>query len=309
MRGLNLKSLDADLVSNARRDTLKKIALLGMTAMLSGMTSAYAAVNVDAKRRIVSIGGALTEIVYTLGAAGDLVGVDTTSLYPEIAQKLPSVGYARALSLEGVLALAPTQVIATEDAGPPAVLRQIMDAGVPVSILAANHRFEGVLERVRLMGELTGQSQQAHCLSVLLNQGWERAQKQVSAQKINFRRVLFILAHSTNQIMVAGADTSADAMIRYAGAINAVTGFTGFKPITPEAVIAAQPDIILLTDQGMQASGGIEGALKLPGVDRTPAGKSRRIVSQEAMFMLGFGPRFPAAVEALNALLVRAISA
>jgi iron complex transport system substrate-binding protein len=103
--------------------------------------------------------------------------------------------------------------------------------------------------------------------------------------------------------MVGGAKTSADAMIAYAGARNAIAGFSGFKPLTPEAVIAANPDVILLTDQGMKAVGGIGGVLRFPGISQTRAGKEQKVVSLEAMYLLGFGPRMPLAVAELNRLL------
>jgi iron complex transport system substrate-binding protein len=258
-------------------------------------------------RRIVSVGGGLTEIMYALGAEKELVGVDTTSLYPQAATKLPSVGYARALSSEGVLALSPTLVIATEDAGPPAVLRQIVTAGVPVSVLSANDKFEGVIERVRHVGALIEQTTRAGQLEAQLKQDWQRVRAPILARKTSAPRVLFILSHSPAQIMVGGRKTSADAMIAYAGARNAVDGFDGFKPLTPEAVIAAQPDIVLFTEQGMTVVGGMDGALKLPGLAQTPAGQKRRIVALEAMFMLGFGPRLPQALSALDQALSNAI--
>lgn len=258
-------------------------------------------------RRIVSVGGGLTEIIYALGAEKELVGVDTTSLYPEAATKLPSVGYARALSSEGILALSPTLVLATEDAGPPAVLRQVGTAGVPVSILSANDKFEGVIERIQQVGSLIERSAQASRLESQLRQDWQRARAPILARKTSAPRVLFILSHSPAQIMVGGRKTSADAMIAYAGARNAVDGFDGFKPLTPEAVIAAQPDIVLFTEQGMGVVGGVDGALKLPGLAQTPAGQKRRIVALEAMFMLGFGPRLPQALSALDLLLTKAM--
>lgn len=258
-------------------------------------------------RRIVSVGGGLTEIIYALGAEKELVGVDTTSLYPEAATKLPSVGYARALSSEGILALSPTLVLATEDAGPPAVLRQVGTAGVPVSILSANDKFEGVIERIQQVGSLIERSAQANQLESQLRQDWQRARAPILARKTSAPRVLFILSHSPAQIMVGGRKTSADAMIAYAGARNAVDGFDGFKPLTPEAVIAAQPDIVLFTEQGMGVVGGVDGALKLPGLAQTPAGQKRRIVALEAMFMLGFGPRLPQALSALDLLLTKAM--
>ena len=122
-------------------------------------------------------------------------------------------------------------------------------------------------------------------------------------------RVLFILSHSMSQIMVAGQETSADAMLRYAGARNAMQGFTGFKPLTPEAVIAAQPDIILLTDLGLKAAGSKAAILKLPGLAQTPAGRKQRIVSMETMLLLGFGPRLPLALKELDRSLQSAMQA
>ena len=277
--------------------------MLSLTAMFSGLPVAQA----GQSRRIVSIGGALTEIMYALQADGDLVGVDTTSLYPAIAQKLPSVGYARSLSIEGVLALAPTQVIATEDAGPPAVVRQLAAAGVPIAVLAANHRFEGLLERVKRVGELTGRTGQAASLMRSLQQDWLQVRAPIVARSKAPIRVLFVLAHSPNQIMVAGRETSAQAMLDYVGSNNAITSFTGYKPFTPEAVIAAQADVVLLTEQGVKASGGIDNVLKLPGIEQTPAGRHHRVIALEAMFLLGFGPRLPIAVATLESALTKAM--
>ena len=259
-------------------------------------------------RRIVSIGGALTEIIYALGASQELAGVDTTSLYPEAATKLPSVGYARTLSSEGILALAPNHVIATEDAGPPAVLRQISAAGVPVTILAANDKFEGVLDRVTRLGALIDRPTQATQLVERMKADWQRAREPILARKSPAPRVLFILSHSPGQVMVGGKGSSAEAMLHYVGAQNAVQGFDGFKPLTPEAVIAAQPDVVLFTDQGLSIVGGVDGVLKLPGVAQTPAGQKRRVASLEAMFMLGFGPRMPQALTALDNALLKVMS-
>lgn len=286
-----------------RSATLQLGALLG-SGLLSGFVPAQA--SAATARRIVSVGGALTEIVFSLQADADLVGVDTTSLYPAQAQKLSSVGYARALSAEGVLALAPTQVIATEDAGPPAVLRQLSAAGIPVAVLAANHHFEGLLERVKRVGELTGRVAQASAMQQTLQKEWLQSRAVVSRRAAAKPvRVLFVLAHAPNQTLVSGLGTSAHAMLEYSGAVNAITGFSGYKPLTPEAVIAAQPDVLLLTEQGLQAAGGLDGVLKLPGLAQSPAGRNRRVIALEAMFLMGFGPRLPAAVSDLDTAIAK----
>lgn len=306
MRQLN--AIDEDGQSMlTRRQFLLQAGALTTALCLPGWVQATQGQKATA-RRIVSIGGALTEIVYALGASQELAGVDTTSLYPEAATRLPSVGYARTLSSEGILALAPTQVIATEDAGPPAVLRQISAAGVPVSVLAANDRFEGVVERISRLGELLERAPQAAQLVNKLKADWARVRDPIQNRKTGMPRVLFVLSHSPGQVMVGGQGSSAEAMMHYVGAQNAIQGFQGFKPLTPEAVIAAQPDVVLFTEQGLHIVGGPEGALKLPGLAQTPAGQKRRIVALEAMFMLGFGPRLPQAVAALDQVLLKAMS-
>lgn len=283
----------------------RRVALIQLSALatLSTATPAKAAKPL----RIVSVGGALTEIVFALGAQADLVGVDTTSLFPPSAQKLPSVGYARTLSTEGMLALAPTHVIATEDAGPPAVLRQLSSSGIEVSILRAHHRYEGLVERIQQVGALTGRLAQAEALKQAIHADWTRTRAQISQQRTPPARVLFVLTHAPGQILVAGADTSAQSILEYAGASNAVLGFSGYKPLTPEAVIAAQPDVILLSDQGLQGAGGVAGILQLPGLSQTPAGKKRRVISMEAMLLLGFGPRLPKAISILSTSIGKAM--
>jgi len=258
--------------------------------------------------RLVSIGGALTEIIYALHADAELVGVDTTSIYPLSATQLPSVGYARSLSSEGILALRPTQLIGTEEAGPPMVLKQIADTGIPMTILPSQYRFEGVIERVKKIGELIRKPDAAKGLIHQLNMQWHQTQDQVASSRVKNHRVLFILSQNPSQVMVGGEKTSADAVIAYAGARNAISGFSGFKPLTPEAVIAANPDVILMTDQGMKAVGGIGGVLRFPGIDQTRAGKQRKIIALEAMYLLGFGPRMPHSVADLHARLQQTMS-
>jgi iron complex transport system substrate-binding protein len=258
--------------------------------------------------RLISIGGALTEIVYSLHAHTELVGVDTTSIYPTEASRLPNVGYARSLSTEGILALRPTQLLATAEAGPPIVLKQIIDSGIPLSILPSGHQFIDVIDRVRTIGRLLHKTDAAEALASRLLLEWNNTQKRVVNSKINNTRVLFILSQNPSQLMVGGEKTSAAAMIAYAGARNASSGLSGFKPLTPEAVIAANPDVILVTDQGMKAVGGIGGVIHFPGVKQTRAGKEQKIISLEAMYLLGFGPRMPLAVAELNLLLQQAMA-
>lgn len=261
-----------------------------------------------APQRVVSIGGALTETIYALGAQGLLAGVDTTSIFPAAARSLPSVGYARALSAEGVLSLSPGLIVAGEEAGPPSVLRQLESAGIPLRRLPMDHRFDGLLDRTRALGSLLGHEAAADRLATQLQQQWQAAQARVAQLAASGQprpRVMFVLSHSMSQVRVAGAGTAADAMIRLAGARNAFDGMEGYKPLNAEAAIAAAPDVILATDQGLEAAGGATGLLRAPGLGLTPAGRRQRVVALDALWLLGFGPRLPSAVTALAEALYR----
>lgn len=272
-----------------RRHSLLTLAALPMAA------------RAQSPRRIVAVGGSITETLYALDAQGELVGVDTTSLYPAEAQKLPSVGYARSLSAEGVLSLRPTLLLAAGEAGPPAVLRQLHAAGLAVQMLNADHRVEGLLACTRHVGQAVGRAAAGEQLAAQIERDWADAQRSVATRRGNGHspRVLFVLAHAMNAVRISGRNTAADALIRYAGAQNAFGDVEGYKPLTPEAAVAAAPDLILCTDQGLEAAGGAAGLLTAPGLGATPAGRAKRVVSLDALFMLGFGPRLPQAVAQL----------
>lgn len=299
MRGLTAVDTTntADTAGITRRQMLAGIAAIAA----AGAGARHA--NAAGTLRIVSVGGALTETLYALGAQGDLVGVDTTSLYPDAARRLPSVGYARALSAEGVLSLAPTLLLATEEAGPPAVLRQLEAAKVPIHVLDSKYSIEGVLARTRQLSELTGRAEAGHALAERLQSEWKATRDRVAALQPSSAaqrpRVLFVMGQGINQLRVAGQRTGADALIAYAGARNAFTDFDGYKPLTPEAAISAAPDVIVATDQGLAAVGGASNLLRSPGLAQTPAGRAQRVVSVEIMLALGFGPRLPLAVTTL----------
>lgn len=279
---------------------LHSVSILGAFALSENAIAAEKLSKPKDTLRLVSIGGALTEIIYLLNKERYLLGVDTTSIYPEAATKLPNVGYARTLSAEGILALRPNQVIATDDAGPPIVLKQIADAGIPISVLSSNYQFKGVIDRIQKVGKLTQATVAAQQWLDQLHVDWEKTQQQVSNSDVQKIKVLFVLAQNPTQLMVSGRKTSADAMITYAGAHNAVTEFAGYKPLTPEALIHANPNVILTTDQTIRATGGIDGLMRFPGMGRILAGKQESIVSLDTMYLLGFGPRMPMAVADLN---------
>jgi len=249
--------------------------------------------------RVISVGGAITEIVVALGAEPRLVGVDTSSVHPAHIKHLPQVGYQRTLSAEGILALRPSLLLLSSEAGPPAVLAQLEAAGVPSRVLRGEPTVAGAEEKIRAVAESLGLPQRGEALVAALHADMKEAQA-LLARTSSKPRVLFIYARGASTIMVSGKGTTADAMIRLAGGENAVSEFEGFKPITSEAVVAAKPDIILIPTHGLESLGGIEALFRQPGLSLTPAGEAKRVVSMDDLLLLGFGPRTGKAVRELG---------
>lgn len=275
----------------------RSIALLALVALLALFLYSTGS-SAETAPRVVSVGGPVTEIVYALGAQQALVGVDTSSLYPEAATRLPQVGYQRQLSAEGLLGLRPTLVLCTRDAGPPAVLEQLRSAGVKVEMIPSDNTVAGAVAKIRAVAQALGVVERANGLEETLKQDLDRVARRVAGTAVR-PRVLFLYARGAGTLLVSGRGTAADEMIRLAGGVNPVTAFEGFKPMTTEAVVVAAPDVVFVPERALASVGGPEGLWKLAGLAFTPAGQSRRIVTLEDAFLLGFGPRSGRAVETL----------
>ncbi|MFC5742537.1 heme/hemin ABC transporter substrate-binding protein [Dyella tabacisoli] len=253
-------------------------------------------------QRIVALGGDITETIYALDAAASLVGVDSTSQWPVAARKLPDVGYVRQLSAEGVLALRPQLIVATHDAGPPSVITQLRSAGVRMEILPVSHTPADVVSKVRDIGRLLGRAAQADVLAAKIEQQY--AALAVSAKTMaKHPRVLFLMSTGVGSPMAAGRDTAAEHAIALAGGHNVVDGYSGYKPISAEALVGLAPEVIVLMCERSEQVGGVDGVLKLPGVLQTPAGKAKQVIFVDGQALLGFGPRSAEQAQALQRTL------
>ncbi|KVX97175.1 hemin ABC transporter substrate-binding protein [Burkholderia ubonensis] len=293
-----------------RRILLASAAVGALAGALPGRGRAQAPA-----KRVVVIGGALAETAFALGAADargyTLVGADTTCTYPDAARRLPKVGYQRALSAEGLLSLRPDLVLASAEAGPPAALAQVKGAGVAVTTFREGHDVDSARAKITGVAQALDVRDAGAALLQRFDRDWQAARATVAAQAPGGAqppRVLFVLNHTGNQALAAGQRTAADAMIRYAGARNAMQGFDHYKPLTTEALAAAAPDVVLISDEGLAAVGGRAALLAAPGFAATPAGRARRVVSLDALLLLGFGPRLPLALTTLHRQLSDALA-
>lgn len=252
--------------------------------------------------RIVSLGGAVTETVVALGAGDRLVARDSTSTWPASVMALPDVGYVRALSPEGVLSTGPDLILAEEGAGPVEAIEVLSAAGVAFVTIPGRPDPAGVAEKIRAVGAAIGREAEAAALAGSVEAELD-ALAAAAGQVAAPQSVLFVLSMQGGRLMVGGESSSAEAIIRLAGARNAATGLQGYKPMTDEAVLAAAPDVILMMDRAGDLAIDDDAIRAHPALGATPAAAQGRILRMDGMLLLGFGPRTPEAARSLHALI------
>ena len=225
----------------------------------------------SAAERVVSIGGAVTEILYALGKDKDIVGVDTTSLFPIAAAKeKPSVGYMRQLSAEGVLGLNPSMILAIEGSGPKETLNVLAAAKVPMITVPDSFSGEGIIEKTRIIAHAIGADERGKCIIEQVHADLAALQK-VESAITKPKRVLFVLSFVNGRAMAAGTKTAADGMIKLAGAENAVSEFEGYRPLSDEAIVAAKPDVVMTIERSGQGTLTADTVFSQPARSRTVA--------------------------------------
>ncbi len=304
MNGLPIRSLISSMkqiFSNLQIVALQVLALLSINVNADGHTTSSAGQHAN-YQRIVSIGGAITETIFALKQGHRIVGTDTTSYYPPAAEQTPKVGYQRTLSAEGILSLQPDVIIASDHAGPPKVIEQLKATGTPFLKLETPDDIDNIVGNIRQLATWLNTTAEGKALEADIRRQ-ERELQALRADADNAPAVVFVLQHGGGAPMVAGSDTSAAQIIQLAGGKNAVSAFEGYKPLTPEALLAAAPKFILTTNMGLEKVGGADSMLEVPGVKLTPAGKQKNIIAMDGLLLLGFGPRTPEAALQLHRML------
>lgn len=247
--------------------------------------------------RIITLFGDLTEVVYALGAQDFLVARDTASIYPPEAEALPNLGFNQQLSAEGILAFSPTIIFATPQAGPDATLEHLRGAGVEIVLIEEDDDLDAPAAKVRTVGNALGIPRRAEALASDI----ERRLAEVRGSIPESERgpeVLFLYLRGATFQFAGGEGSPSQVMIEAAGGIDAgaAAGLSSFQALTPEALVAADPEVLLLMEGGVESVGGIEGLLEIPGIAETRAGRARRFIIMDDLYLLDFGPRAPDAL-------------
>ncbi|WP_144282267.1 heme/hemin ABC transporter substrate-binding protein [Chryseobacterium echinoideorum] len=249
-------------------------------------------------QKIVSLSGGITEIVTALGHEDEIVGTDVTSTYPEtLKSTAKDLGHVRSMTIEPIMSVNPTLILASDKDINPELLGKIKSSGIKTELFKQEYSVNGTKKLIEQVAKALGNPDYQK-LNDKIDADLQQIQPIVKKPK-----VLFIYARG-NMMMVSGKNTPMASLIEIAGGENAVNDFEDFKPLTPEAVVKANPDVLFFFSSGLEGAGGNQGVLKMPGVSQTNAGKNKKIIAMDGGLVSSFGPRLGEAAVALNKLLV-----
>ncbi|KRP71265.1 ABC transporter substrate-binding protein [Pseudomonas paralactis] len=273
-------------------------------ALVASLLVNHGAQASELPQRWVSAGGALSEWVTALGGESKLVGVDTTSQHPQSLKALPSIGYQRQLSAEGILSLRPHILVGTEEMGPPPVLTQIRNAGVQVELFSAQPDLPTLKGNLEHLGKLLGSEAQADALFAQYGQALEQQKNWVTKAQAAQKApgVLLLLGHAGGKPLIAGKDTAADWILQQAGGRNLAT-HSGYKPFSVESLAGLSPDVLVFADRALTGDAARAALFKEnPILASTPAAKGGRVFELDPTLLVGgLGPRLPESLVKLSA--------
>ena len=240
---------------------------------------------------IVVAGGSITEIIYFLNLQNKLVGVDVTSNYPLTAKKLPSIGYIRNLSIEGLLSLKPNLILAEESIGPPIIVKQLNKTSVEFRIIKNNYTIDGINEKFLCISKILDVNIKNNIDYKKFVNNVKKLKSFVKNNNKEKKDILLILMMKGTSPIIAGKNTSGHGFIKMIGQNNSMGKVSGWKPVSSEQILIANPDYIIVTKRALKDFTSIEKFLKLPGISSTKAAKNKNVFIKDGMSLLGYGPR------------------
>lgn len=251
-------------------------------------------------KRIISLSGSITEVLDALGVGPQIIAADVTSDYPSYISQIPKISKNRTVTIESLSAFRPDLVLGIAGEVSQDIQQQLKKLNIPLYLVKQEFSPKGLENFVLSIGHAVKKDKEALILS-------NKIQKSVKDLKATTtgkgKKIVFIYARGAGFMSVSGAGTAVDAMIVASGNQNAMKGFKEFKTYNTEAIVAANPDVILLFDFGMSSLGGKQAILKMPGLKLTNAGKNQKIVSMDANLLNNYSVRLPQAITELQALI------
>jgi iron complex transport system substrate-binding protein len=245
---------------------------------------------------IVSISASTTEILFAIGAGGQVVGRDEYSIYPDEALEVTNIGAMwEELPTETILALEPDLVVAAQIISEDQVMA-LRDLGLNVYWQANPYTYEELWENLRDFARLTGHEDETEALIADLEARVAAVQEKTAS--VTERPSVFYELDATDPSnpWTTGSGTFIDYIINQAGGTNAASALEGdFAQISSEELIAVNPDIILLADAPYGTTP--ESVAARPGWDVITAVQENALYPIDPNMMSVPGPRLVNALE------------
>ena len=265
-----------------------RTAVVGAYALCA--VCAIACEEVEDSSRIAIAGGSLTEIVYLLGLEDRIVATDTTSLYPKAARDFPSIGYVRSLSTEGILSIKPTLLLSEDDAGPEHVIKQLKDLDVTIRTVPEDRTAQGILDKTLCVAAILGVDEsERESVKEFLTKDINRLEE--LQEKLTGVRGSIIFGINDGIPTIGGKDTSGHSLLAMIGIENTFNEVSGWKPVSLESMVQANPQVLVVPKRAVDLSGGEDEVIDSKSIQMTEAGKKEQFIFADTMALLGFGPR------------------
>nr|MCU0769031.1 cobalamin-binding protein [Burkholderiaceae bacterium] len=247
-------------------------------------------------RRIVSLAPHLTEQLFAVGAGNAVIGTTDHADYPAAARAVPRVARAHSVDLERVAALSPDLIVVWGSGFPPATIEAIRRLGVPV-LVNEPRSLDDVARSMRQLGQLTG-----HDGSIAADE-YSRRIALLRAQYAGRTPVRVFYQVWASPLMTLSGQHVVSEAITLCGGRNI---FADLAPIAPqvsiEAVVAADPQLIVTAEPGARAGDALAVWLRFPLVSAT---RNRQFVTLDADRINRHGPRLAEEIAVLCAAIER----
>ncbi|OAP20247.1 Hemin-binding periplasmic protein HmuT precursor [Amycolatopsis sp. M39] len=261
----------------------------------------------DASRILAfDMSGTLAATVFGLGLGDRVIGRDVSTGFPG-SEKLPVItANGHQLNGEAIMALKPTVVLTDTSIGPWNVVLQLRDAHVPVVVVDSKRSMDNTRELVGSVAAALGVPAAGKQLADRIDGQIARKKAEIAhlvpADPAKRPRVAFLYVRGQAGVYyMFGKGSGVESILSALGVVDvaAEAGIDGMRPINPEALSRARPDLVLMMTKGLESVGGVDGALAIPGLAQTPAAKKRRFVDLSDYQILSFGPLTASVLDAL----------
>ncbi|WP_449407450.1 heme/hemin ABC transporter substrate-binding protein [Microbacterium maritypicum] len=255
----------------------------------------------------IDISGTIASTVFALGLGDQVVGRDSSTQFAG-TEDLPVVTKTgHTLNAEAILELAPTVILTDTTIGPKEVRQQLRDAGITVVVISSDRHLDTTDELVTEIATALGVPSRGAALIERLDADLEASLAEIAevvpADADDRARMLFLYVRgNANIYYIFGEDSGADSLIHAVGGVDVAgeIGWVGMKPMTAEALVAAQPDVLVMMTDGLESVGGIDGLIeRIPALAETPAGANHRVIDMADSEILSFGPRSAEVIDAI----------